>query len=108
MWSQCVSSDTKQMYKDYLARFPNGNNKAEAEQKASACYIATMVYGDYNHPQVIALRRFRDNTLRKSSIGRAFISFYYKNSPLWVEKMQGKNAINDIIRTILDKFIKII
>lgn len=107
MWSRCISSDSKDMYKDYLAKFPNGRHKTEAEQKASACYIATMVYGDYNHPQVVALRGFRDNTLRNSVLGRAFIRFYYQNSPAWVEKMQGKKTINSIIRTILDKFINI-
>lgn len=107
MWSRCTSSDTKEMYKEYLAKFPDGRHKKEAEQKASACYIATMVYGDYNHPQVIALRGFRDNTLQNSALGRAFIRFYYKNSPSWVEKMQGKQAINTIIKSLLDKFIKL-
>lgn len=107
MWSRCVSSDTKDMYKDYLAKFPNGRHKTDAEQKASACYIATMVYGDYNHPQVIALRDFRDNTLRNSILGRAFIRFYYQNSPAWVEKMQDKKTLNRIIRSLLDKFIKL-
>ena len=105
MWARCTGSDSKDMYKQYLAQFPNGRHKSEAEQKASACYIATMVYGDYNHPQVIALRGFRDNTLQNSILGRAFIRFYYRNSPSWVEKMQGKKTINSIIRTILDKFI---
>ena len=105
MWARCTGSDSKDMYKQYLAQFPNGRHKSEAEQKASACYIATMVYGDYNHPQVIALRGFRDNTLQNSILGRAFIRFYYRNSPSWVEKMQGKKTIISIIRTILDKFI---
>lgn len=37
-------------------------------QKTEGCYIATMAYGDYNHPQVIKLRKFRDDVL-KSNIG---------------------------------------
>ena len=105
MWSRCTSSDSKDLYKEYLAKFPNGRHKTEAERKASACYVATMVYGDYNHPQVVALRSFRDDTLQHSALGRAFIRFYYRNSPTWVEKMRGKKTINSIIRTILDKFI---
>src|SRR5690606_15252813 len=44
------------------------------------CYIATMIYGDYDHPQVIVLRSFRDNYLCKSYVGRLFIRFYYKVS----------------------------
>ena len=107
LWNMCVSTNTRDLYKKYLAQFPNGRHKEEAEKKASACYIATMVYGDYDHPQVVALRTFRDNTLRSSVLGRAFIRFYYQNSPAWVEKMQDKKTVNRIIRTLLDKFIKL-
>ena len=107
MWERCVNSDSKDLYKQYLAKFPNGRHKSEAEQKASACYIATMVYGDYNHPQVLALRNYRDNTLRKSYVGRLFISFYYKYSPTLVNMMEGKKAVNKIIRIILDNILKV-
>jgi len=72
------------------------------------CYIATMAYGDYEHPQVMKLRTFRDEFLRKSYLGRKFIKLYYKYSPLLVEKLKDKPKINDIIRTLLDKLIKII
>jgi hypothetical protein len=38
------------------------------------CYIATAVYGDYNAPEVIVLRKFRDERLSKSFLGRALNS----------------------------------
>ena len=72
------------------------------------CYIATMAYGDYNHPQVLELRTFRDDFLSKSYLGRNFIKLYYRYSPLLVEKLKDKTKTNDIIRTLLDQFIKII
>ena len=106
MWIRCTSSDSKDLYKEYLSKYPNGRHKTEAEQKASACYIATMVYGDYNHPHVMALRSYRDNTLRNTNIGRAFISFYYKHSPSWVDQMKDKKLVNKIIKKVLDQFIK--
>lgn len=71
------------------------------------CYIATMVYGDYNHPQVMVLRGFRDDVLQKNPIGRAFVRFYYKYAPTWVEHLKDKKRINNFIRTTLDSFIKI-
>ena len=74
----------------------------------SACYVATMAYGDYDHPQVMELRRFRDNFLSKTIIGRNFIKLYYKYSPNLVEKLKNKKNINLIIRKGLDKFIKTI
>lgn len=72
------------------------------------CYIATMAYGDYDHPQVMELRRFRDGFLSKTIFGRRFIKFYYKYSPSLVEKLKNKQSINLIIRKGLDQFIKAI
>ncbi len=75
---------------------------------SSGCYIATMAYGNYDHPQVLELRTFRDEFLSKSYLGRNFIKLYYRYSPLLVEKLKDKTKTNDIIRTLLDQFIKII
>lgn len=74
----------------------------------NGCYIATMAYGDYDHPQVIELRRFRDDFLIKTIIGISFINFYYRYSPILVEKLKAKKNINLIIRKGLDQFIKVI
>jgi hypothetical protein len=72
------------------------------------CYIATMAYGDYEHPQVLKLRTFRDEFLRQSYLGRKFIKLYYTYSPLLVEKLKDKPRTNEVIRTLLDQLIKII
>ena len=48
------------------------------------CYIATCVYGSYDCPEVWTLRRFRDEGLRKSRCGRAFVKLYYRISPALV------------------------
>lgn len=73
---------------------------------SGGCYIATMAYGDYNHPQVLELRKFRDDYLSRTILGRNFIIFYYKFSPLLVSKLRNKPFINKVIRQFLDKFIK--
>jgi hypothetical protein len=72
------------------------------------CYIATMAYGDYDHPQVMILRQFRDEVLDKSSFGKWFIKIYYHYSPRLVEKLKNKQTINIIIRKTLNQFIKLI
>jgi len=74
----------------------------------SGCYIATMVYGDYEHPQVKVLRKFRDNRLSKTIAGKRFVNFYYKHSPAWVENLKNKQVVNKIIKFMLNQFIKII
>lgn len=78
-------------------------------QKATGgCYIATMAYGSYEHPQVLELRKFRDNTLSKSSFGRGFIKTYYKYSPKLVEHLKDKPIVNQTIKSILNTIIRII
>ena len=72
------------------------------------CYIATAVYGDYNAYEVIALRKFRDDVLKKTSIGRMLIKCYYSISPKLSIFMKNKKYINSVVRNVLNYLIKIL
>jgi len=74
----------------------------------SGCYIATMAYGDYDNPQVMILRQFRDEVLDKSVFGKWFIKAYYHYSPKLVERLKNHKTVNIIIRKVLNQFIKLI
>lgn len=47
----------------------------------AGCYIATACYGDYDHPDVKVLRRFRDKRLARTAAGRLAVKTYYALSP---------------------------
>jgi hypothetical protein len=79
---------------------------SSSSTSSGGCYIATMVYGDYNHPQVLLLREFRDEKLLNTLLGRAFVSFYYATSPHLVKLLQNATHINRMIRKILDSLIR--
>jgi len=64
---------------------------AQAQPKKSGCYIATACYGDYDHPDVVVLRRFRDDLLLRSLAGRALVATYYTLSPVLARQI-GANA----------------
>jgi hypothetical protein len=81
---------------------------SSSNSSSGGCYIATMAYGSYEHPQVLELRKFRDNTLSKSSFGRGFIKTYYKYSPRLVEHLKDKPLVNQTIKSILNTLIRII
>ncbi len=85
-------------------------NKPTTSPKSpnSGCYIATMAFGNYDHPQVIILRKYRDEVLSKSNFGKWFIKTYYFYSPQMVEKMKNKKTLNIIIRKSLNQVIKLI
>jgi hypothetical protein len=74
-------------------------------EKAPGCYIATAVYGSYNAPEVMTLRRFRDECLAESVAGCLFINIYYAISPRIADRLRDANRINKFVRNILDKFV---
>ena len=74
-------------------------------KKSEGCYIATMAYGSYEHPQVKILRKFRDEQLMPTALGRIFVKVYYWISPKMVSILSGHDSINRAIRCLLDCFI---
>lgn len=71
----------------------------------SGCFIATAVYEDYNHPQVIKLRKFRDEYLLTNKLGVGFVNVYYKYSPAFANFVKGKKLLSSPIKKLLDGFV---
>lgn len=82
----------------------NGNSNSSG----SSCYIATMAYGSVDAPEVITLRKFRDQHLRKWKLGRRFINWYYANSPSFVAKHKSKTWLHKIFKFMLNELVKLI
>lgn len=74
--------------------------------KKEGCYIATCVYGSYDCPQVRLLRRFRDESLKKTIPGRIFIRAYYAVSPTLVRRFGSSPSFCAFWRNILDFLIQ--
>lgn len=86
----------------------NTGSSSGSSGSSGGCYIATMAYGNYDHPQVMILRQFRDEFLNKSQFGKWFIKTYYFYSPKLVEKLKNKTTVNSLIRRGLNQIIKLI
>ncbi len=71
-------------------------------REVCSCFIATAVYQDYYAPEVIALRRFRDETLERSVTGRAFAKIYYKYSPPIAEFLSVRPTLSALVRLPLN------
>ncbi len=59
------------------------------KKQADACFVVTATMGDFNHPDVVLLRRFRDEWISKKPGGQIFISWYYRVGPsmaAWIEQ----------------------
>jgi len=113
-----MDSDSRSRYNENKRTLSSLNTQLQQVQKSyssssssssgGGCYIATMAYGDYDHPQVMTLRKFRDERLANTFIGRAFIRFYYSTSPKLVALLKNQKQINRTIRLMLDQIIKLI
>jgi len=60
---------------------PRCGGKGWIYKESSFCFIATAAYGTPLAPEVDWLRRWRDDFLLKSRMGRYFIRAYYRFSP---------------------------
>lgn len=84
------------------------SNSGGSNSGGSGCFIATMAYGSYDAKEVLVLRRFRDKFLQKFGLGRAFIRWYYANSPAFVSQHQGKMWLHKSLRIFLNGMVFIL
>ena len=91
-----------------LASTSDSDSDSQGSDSNSGCYIATMSYGSYDAPQVLVLREFRDRFLQKFGAGRAFIAWYYRNSPSFVQKHKDKKWLHSALRLPLNTLVFIL
>ncbi len=65
------------------------------------CFIATAAYGSDMEPDVMTLRRFRDNVLLRTDIGRAFVQLYYRMSPPIAATIRPHDSLRALTRGML-------
>jgi uncharacterized repeat protein (TIGR01451 family) len=69
------------------------------------CFIATAAYGSYLHPHVESLRRFRDETLLQSRIGRRLVAWYYESSPPLAARIEHSAVLKTMTRAVLTPLV---
>jgi len=70
---------------------------------SGGCFIATATYGDYNSPEVLFLRNFRDQSLTQTIWGRTFIRTYYAVSPPLARTIARSDTLREIVRRLFLK-----
>jgi hypothetical protein len=74
----------------------------------SGCFIATAAMGDYNHPDVVELRNFRDNWLLKREWGKSFTKWYYQNGPIAAKVIEKSTILKKTTFYLVVKPLKYI
>ena len=87
--------------------FPTGTVEVYARQK-SKCFVATAIYEDPNHPNVMRLREWREQHLRPHFWGRAFIGAYRWIGPLGAISVQCLPFLRPHLRRVLERGVRFI
>ncbi len=69
-----------------------------AQGGKDGCFIATACYGDYNAPEVVLLRNFRDVHLLTNPIGVGLVKLYYFFSPSIARKLEKSDVLKHWVR----------
>ena len=77
-------------------------------KNSEGCYIATAVYGSYNHPNVLTLRKYRDLRLNSTVLGKIFIKIYYLISPKLTFLFKSNESVNKLSKKILNRIVLIL
>jgi hypothetical protein len=59
-------------------------------------------------PEVVTLKKFRDNILKKSALGRSFIKAYYRYSPPMARYISDKPKLKALVRWCLKPVVRAI
>ena len=68
------------------------------QNKKSGCFVATACYGNYNAPEVLILRAYRDERLLTNWLGTVFVKFYYFVSPPLAKQIEKSEKVKKFIR----------
>ncbi len=64
------------------------------------CFVATATWNHPDAPEVLVLRKWRDQYLANTMLGQRFIDFYYRNSPqlaAWVAESPTRRKVSRIL-----------
>jgi len=79
---------------------PGRQVSRQVPAESSGCFIATTTYENVDHPDVRLLRRFRDEALLSSALGKAFVRAYYLISPVLAAYIR-----TEIVRSIIKNLV---
>ncbi|MCP4400693.1 MAG: hypothetical protein GY801_25755 [bacterium] len=89
----------------------SGGKKIQASQndrvEVSGCFVATEIYGDFNHHKVVTLRKYRDKVIIPSGLaGHVFVKMYYKIGPYAAHLLHVIPVLRPFVRRLLDSIIR--
>jgi hypothetical protein len=82
-----------------------GNLRIESKSGAT-CFVASVAYGDPNHADVAFLRHYRDTVLNAYTLGRSFISWYWRWGPVLAKAIGWSGILRRLSRICISHFVQ--
>jgi hypothetical protein len=88
---------------------PSGEKWVPPLQSDTRCFVVSACYGNVDCPEVVALRRFRDEILLQSKLGAHAVDAYYRISPPFADWLRLNPFIRKLVRRcVLQPIVKMI
>lgn len=75
--------------------------RIELQPKGPPCFVASVVYGSSEAPQVRKLQRLRDDVLLKHPIGKRLVRIYYTYSADIAAHLRNRHFLAKLVRYLL-------
>lgn len=98
---EMIENMRKKQEKKQAERLAEHEREKALKAQEKSCYVATSVYGDQCHGDVVTLRAFRDDYLSKTNLGRRFISWYYTNGSLLANRIAGNEIVKMAVKYVI-------
>jgi len=72
-------------------------------KKKGFCFIATATMGSYDHPEVMELRKFRDNWILEKNWGEGFVAWYYHYGSIAAKSIEKSFVLKKICYLLIVK-----
>ena len=92
-------------YKNKSGGYWRGRSRSGKYYTKRGCFIATAAYGSHDDESVKILRKFRDEKLLSSFIGRRIIAFYYRFSPPFANIVNSNKILKYSVRFFLKPIV---
>jgi hypothetical protein len=83
------------------------DEEKDAGGSGGGCFVATAAYGSGSHPDVVDLRRFRDEVLVRHAAGRAFIGFYAAVGPRLAAYVSPRGRSGRVARALIAPVVRL-
>ncbi len=100
-----LTSNNQAMATSEIPPFTDCSELAPDSGVKVSCFIATAAYGSPLEPHVTVLRQFRDRYLQRTTLGRAFIRFYYRQSPPIAAVIAEHDWLRFLVRMLLTPLV---